>query len=171
MRTSGLGVRRGSSTSGVLPIDSTILPKRPPQGRLRSSDIARQSLTSKSIARAGKPELNQLVYPAGGEVDAVRRAALATGHRRQDDDGVAVLHGRAQAVEDPNVLVVEVDVDVAVEVAVLAEELLTGGGVLGGEGAQDLAHVGTRGLDLGLTAGMRLQHLGDANRCHQAGNL
>ena len=37
MRTPGLGEKRGSSTSGVLPIDSTMSPKRPPQGRLSSS--------------------------------------------------------------------------------------------------------------------------------------
>src|SRR5215212_8846802 len=37
MRTSAFGESRGSSTSGVLPIDSTMLPKRPPQGLLSSS--------------------------------------------------------------------------------------------------------------------------------------
>src|SRR3954466_1368054 len=40
MRTSGFGESRGSSTSGVLPIDSTMSPKRPPQGRLSSSSRA-----------------------------------------------------------------------------------------------------------------------------------
>src|SRR3954465_8287297 len=104
MRTSGLGLRRGSSTSGVLPIDSTMLPKRPPQGRLRSSDIARQSLTSKSIALGGCPW-------------EITKAFSTAGHGRQDDHCVALLHRGTQAVQDPNVLVVEVDVDVAVEVA------------------------------------------------------
>ena len=58
MRTSGFGESRGSSTSGVLPIDSTMLPKRPPQGRLSSSSRAiGRPVTSKSIARraAGTP--------------------------------------------------------------------------------------------------------------------
>src|SRR5215216_4983548 len=40
MRTSGFGESRGSSTSGVLPIDSTMLPKRPPQGLLSSCSCA-----------------------------------------------------------------------------------------------------------------------------------
>src|ERR1700733_371900 len=52
MRTSGLGEKRGSSTSGVLPIDSTTLPKRPPQGLLSSwSRGIVVPVTSKSIAR------------------------------------------------------------------------------------------------------------------------
>ncbi len=52
-------------------------------------------------------------------------AVSAAGHRRQDDDGVAVGDRGLEPVEHPHVLVVEVDVDVAVEVAVLAEELLS----------------------------------------------
>src|SRR3954469_24195327 len=38
-RTSGLGVSRGSSTSGVLPIASRTFSKWPPQGRLRSGSV------------------------------------------------------------------------------------------------------------------------------------
>src|SRR4051812_33371071 len=41
-RTSGLGVSRGSSTSGVLPIASRTFSKWPPQGRLRSGSLAIQ---------------------------------------------------------------------------------------------------------------------------------
>ena len=38
-RTSGFGVSRGSSTSGVLPIASRTFSKWPPQGRLRSGSV------------------------------------------------------------------------------------------------------------------------------------
>src|ERR1051326_1450573 len=129
MRTSGLGERRGSSTSGVLPIDSTMLPKRPPQGLLRSSDMPRSPVTSKRIALV--IELHQISDPAGREFDAVRRSGGSAGHGGKDDDGVAVGDLGVEPVEDPDVLVVEVDVDVAVEVAVLAEELRLGVRVLG----------------------------------------
>ena len=52
-----------------------------------------------------------------------------------------------KAVEDADILVVEVDVDVAVELAVVAEELLLGARVGVGEAAQDLPDVGA--LDRG----------------------
>ena len=61
------------------------------------------------------------------EVPRARPPALAaTGHGREDDDGVAVVDRRLQAVEDADVLVVQVDVHVAVEIAVLGEELALG---------------------------------------------
>ena len=53
-----------------------------------------------------------------------------------------------EAVEDADVLVVEIDVDVAVELAVVAEQLLLGPGVGGGEAAQNLAHLGALDADL-----------------------
>src|ERR1700686_3977749 len=96
--TSGLGESRESWTIGVPPIDSTMSPKRPPQGRLSRPS----SITSKSIARS------------------------AAGHGREDHHGVAVGDRGVEAVQHPHVLVVEVDVDVAVEVAVGAEELALG---------------------------------------------
>src|SRR5689334_24600280 len=52
------------------------------------------------------------------------------GHRRQDDERVALLDGRAEAVEDAHVLVVEVDVHVAVQRPVGAEQLGLGRRVL-----------------------------------------
>ena len=60
MRTSGLGEKRGSSTSGVLPIDSTILPKRPPQGRLSSSSRSIVSLYFKKYSQAAPGHENGL---------------------------------------------------------------------------------------------------------------
>ncbi len=47
IRTPGLGDRRGSSTSGVLPIDCTMSPYRPPQGLFLSGWAA---ITSGNIA-------------------------------------------------------------------------------------------------------------------------
>ena len=49
--TSGFGERRGSSTSGVLPIDSMMSPKRPPQGRLSNSSRAIEILYFKKYSR------------------------------------------------------------------------------------------------------------------------
>src|SRR4051812_13265619 len=54
----------------------------------------------------------------------------AAGHGRQDHQHVAAADWGVEPVEDADVLVVEVDVDVAVEVAAFAEELALRGGVL-----------------------------------------
>src|SRR3954471_8951381 len=85
-------------------------------------------------------------------------AAAAAGHRRQDDQGVALGDRGVEAVEDANVLVVEIDVDVAVELAAVAEELAAGVGVGAGEGVEDLADVGAVGADLTLAADRRAQN-------------
>src|SRR5215208_7193298 len=58
------------------------------------------------------------------------RLAGAAGHGREDDERVAVLHRGAEAVEDANVLVVEVHVHVAVQRPVGAEQLGLGRRVL-----------------------------------------
>src|SRR4051794_39321416 len=51
------------------------------------------------------------------------RLDRAAGHRRQNHHGVGVLDGGVQPFENAHVLVVQVDVDVAIEVAVGAEDL------------------------------------------------
>src|SRR5690349_11799911 len=94
----------------------------------------------------------------------------AAGHRRQDDDGVAVFDRGLEPLQDPDVLVVEVDVDVAVQLAVLAEELGRSVGELAGQRAQNLADVGAAGLDLGLAASFLAQHWGNANGRHRVGD-
>src|SRR5438045_3569457 len=103
MRTPGFGERRFSSTRGVLPIAWTMSPYFPPQGRLsrRGSIIASESVVS-------------------------RVRLLAAGHRRQDHQGVAFTYRCIQALENPNVLVVQIDVHVAVQLPVLTEELAFG---------------------------------------------
>src|SRR4051794_39323215 len=60
------------------------------------------------------------------------RTALvgAAGHRRQDDERVAVLDPGVEPVEHAHVLIVEVDVHVAVELAFAAEQLGLRRGVL-----------------------------------------
>src|SRR5437763_15548255 len=124
MRTPGFGESRRSSTSGVWPIAWTMSAYLPPHGRLsrRGSIIASKSVVAAKACPATK-------------------AASAAGHRRQDHQRVSVAHGRIQAVEHADVLVVQVDVHVAVELAVLAEQLPLGVGVLPRERAQDLADV------------------------------
>src|ERR1700744_2413548 len=81
----------------------------------------------------------------------------AAGHRREDYDRVAVLDARLEAVEDADVLVVQVDVDVAVQLALGVEQLGRGFRVRGGQGTQHLTDVGARGVDLGGAAGFRAQ--------------
>src|SRR4051812_14949091 len=89
------------------------------------------------------------------------------GHGRQDDQHVAVVDRGVEAVEDPYVLVVQVDVDVAVELAAVAEELALGGRMLVGERAQDLADVRAVGADLLRAARGRAQDRGNADSCHE----
>src|SRR5205085_10548245 len=62
MRTPALGERRGSSISGVFPIDWTMSPYRPPQGRFlnRSAAITSQNIATSpgrvlAVARARAP--------------------------------------------------------------------------------------------------------------------
>src|SRR5436189_6393579 len=99
MRTPGFGDSRFSSTSGVLPIASTMSPYRPPQGRLPTS-----SNTPKAYS------------PGGGA-----RRGSAAGHGREDHDRVGVRDRRLQTLENAHVFVVQIDVDVAVQLAALAE--------------------------------------------------
>src|SRR4051795_9622973 len=143
MRTPGFGLNRLSSTSGVLPIAWTMSPYFPPHGRLsrRGSIIA-----SKSV------------------VGLVR--LTAAGHRRQDNEGVALTDRSIQALQDPNVLVVQIDVHVAVQLPVLAEELALGIGVLLGQRAEHLAHVRARGGHLLLAARGRAEYGWNLDRAH-----
>src|SRR5918998_148628 len=94
------------------------------------------------------------------------RSARAAGHRRQDHDRVALGDLRVEAIEHPHVLVVQVDVDVAVEVAVLGEELRLGGRVLLCQRAQHLADVAARALDLLGPAHGGTQHRWDLDHAH-----
>src|SRR4051794_10746802 len=96
--------------------------------------------------------------------------ARAAGHRRQDHERVAVLDGRFEPVEHAHVLVVQVDVHVAVQLAVLAEQLALGLRVLRRERAQHLADVLAVGLDF-LRAARRVpEDRGDLDDAHAAGD-
>src|SRR6202012_1181393 len=88
----------------------------------------------------------------------------ASGHGGEDHQRVAHADGRVEAVEHPHVLVVEVHVDVAIEVAVRAEELRLGTGMPLDYRAEDLADVVTVGADLALAADGGAQHWGDTDR-------
>jgi hypothetical protein len=68
---------------------------------------------------------------------------------------------------DPDVLVVEVDVDVAVEVAAVGEQLRRRLGMLLGDRAQDRADVLAAGVDLALAVRRRAQDRGNANSGHE----
>ena len=55
-----------------------------------------------------------------------------------------------EAVQHSHVLVVQIDIHVAVQLAAIGEELRARAGMRLREGAQDLAHRGARRLELGL---------------------
>src|SRR4051812_20942321 len=76
-----------------------------------------------------------------------RRLAPAR-HGGQDDQHVALADLGLEALEDADVLVVEVDVDVAVELAAVAEDLGLGLRMLVGQRAEDLPDGGPAGRDL-----------------------
>src|SRR3954451_20090978 len=93
---------------------------------VRASSAARsRSISSRSRARSIAAEV--VAMPAaydrgrrrGGRLSRRRASASAAGHGRQDHERVGAADGRLETVEDANVLVVEVDVDVPVEAAVV----------------------------------------------------
>src|ERR1700742_4725736 len=111
--------------------------------------------------------------PPGLGVDTPSRPPLprnpsrsAAGHRRQDDQRVAVADRRVQAVQHPHVLIVEVHVDVPVQAAVGGEQLGLGLRVIVGDGAQDLPDRGALRAQLLLPADGRAEHGWDANGGH-----
>src|SRR6185437_7061592 len=98
---------------------------------------------------------------------ALGSASAPAGHRRQDHERVAIGDGGVQPVEHPHVLVVEIDVDVAVQRAVGCEQLALGRGVRGGEVAQHVADVGAGRADLLLAAHGSAQDRWDLDRGHE----
>src|SRR5215211_3593709 len=99
-RTSEVGERLGSPTSGVPPSESTSEAKRA-MGAL----------------------------PGGGAWRAVRRSAAAR-DRGEDGHRVAVLDLRVQGAGEAHVLVVDVDVDEAVQLALVGDQAVLQPGVL-----------------------------------------
>src|SRR4051794_805863 len=89
----------------------------------RSSSLA-QSRTVSDGDRRGRPTSG--VRPSASSNESYRAIggplAGASGDRRQDRHDVAVDHRGLYAAEEPDILVVEVDVDEAVERAVRADE-------------------------------------------------
>src|SRR3954451_15928256 len=104
----------------------------------------------------------------GKECKCARRLTSPAGHGGEDHEDVAVADLGLEPLEDADVLVVEVHVDVAVEVAGLAEDLLLRGGVLGGQRVEDLADGRTVGRDLLLAARRGPEDRRDLHGCHRS---
>src|SRR5919206_4147435 len=102
-RRSGVGDSRGNPTSGVLPREST--------------SEAKRAMTVSWVVRVG----------AGGSRSA------AAGDRGQDRHRVAVLERGVQRTGEAHVLVVDVDVDEAVQLALLGDQPVLDARVLGVE--------------------------------------
>src|SRR3954451_704056 len=95
-----------------------------------------------------------------------RSRSSSARHGRQDDQHVAVADLRIEALEHPHVLVVEVDVDVAVEVAAVSEDLGLRRRMVLRQRAEDLPDGGAAGRDLLLAAGGRAQDRRDLHGRH-----
>src|SRR3954447_13504891 len=106
------------------------------------------------------PTLNgrKLEVATAAKEPGMRGLCAAAGHGRQDDERVGLPHRGVQPVEDADVLVIEIDVDVAIQRAVGAEELRLRRGMLLGERAQHRSDVSAAGLYLLLAAHGRAQN-------------
>src|SRR3954447_3892760 len=142
---------------------------------VRSSSAARsRSMSSRrrarSIVAAEVVAMPRSVRPPAAArrgVNPLPRSAGAAGHRRQDDERVGAADRRLQAVEDAHVLVVQIDVHVAVEPAVLGEQLRLRLGVRVGQRVEHRADVVALGRDLALAAGRRAQDGWDLDLRHE----
>src|SRR5205807_2655112 len=150
MRTPGLGAKRRSSTSGVCPIASRMSAYLPPHGPLSSRGSI---IASKSV-----------VVGYGGLTGPAR-------HRGQDDQRIGVADRGLQSFQHPYVLVIQIDVHVAVQLAVLGEELALGLGMAGGKRPEYLADVAALRADLLLAARRRPKDRRDLHRAHRAVKL
>src|SRR5688572_6311469 len=105
------------------------------------------------------------VSPMSSEIEPYR--ATASGHpardRGEDRDLVAVGQLRVELVEVPHVLVVDVDVDELVELAVVAQHVAPQPGVADAHRLEHLADRGAVDGDGRLAAGVGAQHRGDAD--------
>src|SRR5581483_7939440 len=133
-RTPGFGDMRGMPTSGVFPIASRMSP-------YRIEPVSQGPSRQPGSAEAPAP-------PA-----ARRSGSGAAGDGRQDRDRVALLHGGLERAEVPHVLVVHVDVDEAVQAAVVRHDVLGDPGVPTLEVREQLAERAALGVDEGLPAG------------------
>src|SRR4051812_4033001 len=108
MRTPGLGERRLSSTSGVLPIASTMSPYLPPHGRfwrpgsiITSESVAPSSASAEQQSADGHPDVAAAVHrtdskPDADAVEAAQRAARLGRQPHPEVDGGGA--GGAQAL-------------------------------------------------------------------------
>src|SRR5215210_2086675 len=123
-RTSGVGERLGSPTSGVPPTESIRESKR-------------------------------TLY-------ALEPGDSAAGDRRQDHHGVTVGDRGVEATGEPDVLVVDVDVDEAAGLTVLEQALLDAG-VVDRDLVDQLGDGHTAAFDITLAIGVGVQYRGDAD--------
>src|SRR4051794_2706985 len=101
-RTSGDGDSRGNPTSGVLPTESTRLSNRMGGGT--------------SLSRAGR-------VPGGPQGRCARRGTgSAAGDRGKDGHRRVLRDGSVEAAVEAHVLVVDVDVHEAVELALIVDQ-------------------------------------------------
>ena len=79
---------------------------------------------------------------------------LAAGYGRKDGDDVAFLYLGVERAQVAHVLVIDVDVDEAMEPAVLRPDVLRDPGVFGFQVVEKSRKVGTIGLDGRIPAGV-----------------
>src|SRR5829696_950382 len=119
---------------------------------LWSSSLA-HSRTSGVGDRFGSPTSG--VPPSESTSEAKRAMDSAAGDGRENRDRVAVLDLGVEGTGEADVLVVDVDVDEAVQLAVLGDETVLQAGVLAVEVVDERAQRGAAALDGLVAAGVR----------------
>src|SRR3954465_6232899 len=145
-RTSAVGDSDGSPTSGVLPSESTSEAKRAmtvswgggPGGAAGGGEAGHDGLLGCGAGRGGS-------------------GSAAAGDGGEDRDRVAVLDRGVQGTGEPHVLVVDVDVHEAVQLALLGDQAVLDPRVLGVDVVDQRAEGGAVALDGLVAAGVGAQ--------------
>src|SRR5262245_6132916 len=164
IRTPSTGDIRGIATIGVCPIAPRMSSYRPPCGA--RSSWAWTWTWSGSI---GSLEAGATPRSSRARRAPICLAARTARHRRQQPDLVALPDRRLQPVEVANVLAVDIDVDEAVELTLVRQQLAAERRELADERGHDLAHRRPAELELLLAAGLGPEDLGDPDDAHACG--
>jgi hypothetical protein len=93
----------------------------------------------------------------------VKCRSAAAGHGRQDHDRVVLGHGGIEAVKNPHVFIVEVNVDEAVQLTLFREDLRLRLRVGSDQGFEHGADALALEFNLGLTTGVLTKYWGNSD--------
>src|SRR5262245_45789117 len=135
------------SSASVAASGWTMASSEPSRNTTACSNPSKRGWTPSSSGMSGKTAAPRGTWLSG------RSLMLAPGDSGNDRELIAVLDRRVEIVEEANILVIEIDVDEALELA-LVEHALTQPGELPAEVIKDSLHAGACGLDLRLAGGV-----------------